>query len=324
MNHLRAGVVGVGVMGRHHVRVLSQLEYVELVAIHDPVAVDDQLGNHSHLNTNSLDEFCEKDLDYCVIASPTHLHHQIALRMAEANVHCLIEKPVANSVAEAIEIEKIFKAKDLIGAVGHIERFNPALLELRSRLRANFLGSLFQISTRRQGPFPGRIGDVGVVKDLATHDIDLTMWVSDQKYLKLDARTSKRANRPHEDMFVATGELTSNIITSHIVNWLTPFKERSTTVHGEFGVLVADTLNSDITFYSNGSVQNTWDQIAAFRGVSEGDVTRFAIDRREPLLAEHEAFRDLVLGRPHSEICTLSEGREVLQLVSSVLEGDLS
>ena len=223
--------------------------------------------------------------------------------MAEANVHCLIEKPVANSVAEAIEIEEMFQAKCLIGAVGHIERFNPALLELRSRLRANFLGSLFQISTRRQGPFPARIGDVGVVKDLATHDIDLTMWVSDQKYLELEGSTAKRANRPHEDLFVAIGELTNNIITSHIVNWLTPFKERMTIVHGEVGVLVADTLNSDITFYANGSVNNTWDQIAAFRGVSEGDVTRFAINRREPLVAEHEA------GDPFSDVRTVKSAR---------------
>ncbi len=115
------------------------------------------------------------------------------------------------------------------------------------------LGEIYQIATRRQGPFPGRIADVGVIKDLATHDIDLTAWVSQQEFVTVNARTAHRSGRPHEDMVLAVGTLSGGTITSHIVNWLTPFKERVTVITGENGILVADTLAADLTYYENGA-----------------------------------------------------------------------
>src|SRR5690606_33126671 len=131
---------------------------------------------------------------------------------------------------------------------------------------------------------PGRIADVGVIKDLASHDIDLTAWVSQQNYVSVNARTTHRSGRPHEDMLVAIGTLSNGVIASHVVNWLTPFKERTIMVTGEKGALVADTLTADLTFFENGGVASNWSGVSAFRGVSEGDVTRFALDKKEPLL----------------------------------------
>ena len=172
--------------------------------------------------------------------------------------------------------------------------------------------------TRRQGPFPARISDVGVVKDLATHDIDLTAWVAGARYTSVAAQVTHRSGRQTEDMMVATGLLEGGIIVSHQVNWLTPFKERVTIVTGEKGSFVADTLTGDLTFHANGTVASTWDQVAAFRGVSEGDVIRYAIPKREPLALEQESFRDAVRGVAQRHV-TMAEGVATLDVVEAVL-----
>ena len=142
-----------------------------------------------------------------------------------------------------------FAAKGLVGAVGHIERFNPALQSLRKRIADGELGEVYQIATRRQGPFPARIADVGVVKDLGTHDIDLTAWLAQSRFESIFAQTTTRSGRPHEDMVAATGKLANGVITNHLVNWLSPMKERLTIVTGEKGAFVADTVTADLTFY---------------------------------------------------------------------------
>jgi predicted dehydrogenase len=242
----------------------------------------------------------------------------MAVQLADAGVHALIEKPVASTAEDARTLRDLFDARGLIGGVGHIERYNPALQAARQRIEDGLIGEIFQVVTRRQGPFPGRIADVGVIKDLASHDIDLTAWVTQQDYVSVNARTTWRSGRPHEDMVVAVGTLSGGTITSHTVNWLTPFKERTTIITGEKGVLLADTLTADLTHFENGTVQNTWAQAAVFRGVSEGDMRRFALERKEPLQAEHEAFRDSVLAGEAHGIVTLAEGTRVVEIAEQM------
>jgi oxidoreductase, NAD-binding domain protein len=246
-------------------------------------------------------------------------HKEIGLKVAEAGVHALIEKPLAKTFEDAQRLAKAFAAQGLVGAVGHIERYNPALQELRRRLEAGELGDLYQICTRRQGPFPARIADVGVIKDLASHDIDLTAWVTQRDYELVAARTMFKAGREYEDMVSATCQLSGSLMSNHLVNWLTPTKERLTLVTGEKGMFIADTLTADLTFYANGQIQTTWDDIAQFRGVSEGDVTRFAIAKPEPLRTEHENFRDAVLGQA-SDIVTLEQGAQVVRVCEAMIE----
>lgn len=315
---LRAGVLGLGVMGRNHARVLAGLDGVEFVGVFDPAeSTPDRV--HDRPVLHDMDLFLELGLDYVVVATPTAFHLEMGSRLAEAGVHALIEKPVASSAVDSAALRDLFSAKGLIGGVGHIERYNPALQSARQRIEDGLIGEIYQIATRRQGPFPGRIADVGVIKDLATHDIDLTAWVAQQEYVSVNARTAHRSGRPHEDMVVAVGTLSGGTITSHTVNWLTPFKERITTISGEKGVLVADTLNADLTHYQNGTVQNTWDQAAVFRGVSEGDMTRFALARKEPLMAEHEAFRDSVIAGEAKGIVSLAEGTRVVEIAEQLV-----
>ena len=317
MANLRAGLIGLGMMGRHHARVLASLEGVDLVAVADPGGDKFNVAGGRPVHEN-IEQLIAEKLDYCMVAVPTQYHAEIAKALAEAGVHAMIEKPLAGSSAEATEIAKAFEAAGVVGAVGHIERYNPALQHLRRRLENAELGEVYQVVTRRQGPFPARIADVGVVKDLATHDIDLTAWVTRRDYLSISARTVTKSGRPHEDMVTAVGELTGGIMVNHLVNWLSPFKERSTVVTGERGCFVADTLTADLTFYANGVAATEWEAIRAFRGVSEGDMTRFAIAKREPLLVEHERFRDAVLGKD-AEIVTLREGLRTVQVAAAML-----
>ena len=318
---LRAGLVGLGMMGRHHARVLGSLDGVDLVAVSDPMGDPHNVAGGREV-LKSVDDLIKVGIDYAMVAAPTAFHQELALKLADAGIHALIEKPLAVDTPAAKEITAAFAAKNLVGAVGHIERYNPALQQLRARLDAGELGAVYQITTRRQGPFPARIADVGVIKDLATHDIDSTAWVARSKYISVSARTAHKSGREHEDMVAAVCDLENGIISNHLVNWLTPFKERLTIVTGERGAFVADTLTADLTFYANASVETQWDSVAAFRGVSEGDVVRYAFAKPEPLRVEHEAFRDAVLGLPgaNEKIVTMEQGLATVAVASAMLE----
>ena len=316
--NLRAGLIGLGSMGRHHARNLRSSDGVDLVAVADPAGDPHGVADTLQVLPN-IEALIEQKLDYVVVATPTVYHEEIGLALAEAGVHALIEKPLAKDTGAARRLADAFAAKGLVGATGHIERYNPALQSLRKRLANGDLGDLYQVSTRRQGPFPARIADVGVVKDLASHDIDLTAWVTQRKYELVAARTMLKAGREYEDMVAAVCQLEGGLMSSHLVNWLTPTKERLTIITGEKGMFVADTLTADLTFYANGKVATTWDDIAQFRGVTEGDVTRFAISKPEPLRTEHENFRDAVLGKD-SDIVTMEQGARVVEVCEAMIE----
>jgi predicted dehydrogenase len=318
MAALRAGLLGIGMMGRHHARVLRDLDGVELVAVADPAG--DPHGVAGDLEVlPDIESLIARGLDLAVVAVPTRYHEDAALKLAAAGVHCLVEKPIADSLEAGRRMTGAFAAAGLVGAVGHIERFNPALQELRRRLAAGELGAVYQIQTRRQGPFPSRIADVGVAKDLASHDVDLTAWVAQSEYATVFAQTTFKSGRQHEDMIAIAGRLESGVIVNHLVNWLSPMKERVTVVTGEKGAFVADTATGDLTFYANGTIPLEWESVTAFRGVSEGDVTRYAFAKREPLRVEHEAFRDAVLGKP-SDVVTMEQGLRTLAVVEAALD----
>ena len=318
MSSLRVGLLGLGMMGRHHARVAREVEGFELVAVADPAGDPHGVAGSLHVLPD-VDALIAAGIDVAVVAAPTRYHEDAALRLAAAGVHTLVEKPVAHSVEAGRNITKAFADAGLVGAVGHVERFNPALQEARRRIIRGEIGTVYQIATRRQGPFPARIADVGVGKDLASHDIDLTAWLAGSSYRTVFGRTAHRSGRPHEDMLLVTGELRNGVIVNHVVNWLSPMKERSVVITGELGTLVADTGTSDLYFYENGDVKTQWDAVAAFRGVSEGDMIRYAFPKREPLRTEHESFRDMVLGK-QSDAVTMAEGLQTLEVVEAALE----
>lgn len=304
-------------MGRNHLRVMSRLTGVKLVGIADPVAEGIDVVTDATL-VRTVDDLIALGLDYCVVAAPTALHLDLGLRLAAAGVHTLIEKPLAPGLESARRLVDAFDEVGLVAAVGHIERYNPALREARHRIAEGALGEIYQVATRRQSPFPARIADVGVVMGLATHDIDLTAWVTQRRYAEVSARVAHRTGRVHEDLVTVVGTLEDGTVVSHLVNWLSPFKERSTVITGASGAFVVDTVMSDVSYHSNGVLPAEWEDLAQFRGVSEGDVIRYAIAKPEPLRVEHEQFRDAVLGEP-GQIVSLAEGMATVAVADAVL-----
>jgi UDP-N-acetylglucosamine 3-dehydrogenase len=320
---IRMGLIGLGSMGRHHARVIRDVAGVELVAVADPD------GDRHHVAGGlpvlpDVDGLIEAGIDAAMVAVPTHLHEDVALALAAAGVHTMVEKPLAATAASGSRVADAFTSAGLLGCVGYVERCNPALMQMRRRIAAGVLGEVFQITTSRQGPFPARIADVGVVKDLATHDIDLAAWIAQSPYVVIAGQVTRRTGREHEDMVVATGRLASGVIVGHTVNWLSPMKVRTTVATGEKGALVADTLTGDLTFHAGGDVASDWDQAAQLRGVGEGDVIRYAIARREPLRVQQEYFRDALRGQMGEDtqlagVVPMSEGVRTLEVVEALL-----
>jgi UDP-N-acetylglucosamine 3-dehydrogenase len=247
------------------------------------------------------------------------LHLPVAETLAEAGIAMLIEKPLASSTVAARQIVELCAAAGVPGAVGHVERFNPALQEMRRRMLEGQIGRLFTVSTVRSGPFPARVQDVGVVKDLATHDIDLVSWLADSPIAAVGAQTQYLTGREHEDLVLVTGALASGAAFNLVVDWVSPAKVRRARVLGERGLLEADSLTGDLYFYENGEMGVVWSAAQQFRGVSEGDVTRYALRREEPLRIEHERFLDLLDGRPDAEVVTLAKGVEIVEGAEAVL-----
>ncbi len=293
---LRVGVVGLGTMGRNHARVLDGLDDVELIGAADPATAAKEFvarRTHARWYASHADLFEHERLDAVIVAAPTALHHRVAFDAIDRGLHVLVEKPLAASTAEARDLIQRAATKDVVLSTGHVERFNPAVAELKTRLDRHELGRIFQVQARRQSPLPVRIADVGVTIDLATHDIDLMRYLLRDEPVTVYARTARRVHGTHEDLLVAVLTYPDGAIATIQVNWLTPTKIRELSVIGERGMFVVHTLSQELTFYANQVAQDSaedWTELATLVGVTEGDVTRYAIPNEEPLLLELRNF----------------------------------
>lgn len=315
---MRVGIVGLGVMGRTHVRVMSQIPEIEEIIAFD-IATNPTPPVQRIRMVASLEELAEAAPDYVVLALPTQFHADTAVFLASRRIPTLLEKPVAPSLKEAMRIAVAFDESKTLCTVGHVERFNPSLGALRQKIADGVIGKPLQISTRRVGPFPSRVNDVGVVLDLASHDIDIVSWVTGQGYDDLSATTSSPLPGEHEDMLLATGTLANGMLVSHEVNWVTPTKARQTIVLGEAGMLVADSLRAELRFLKNGDTGSEWGMYSNFRGVTEGEEIKYVVPVREPLLQEHEAMIQELSEPGSTEICSLDDGLRVMRVIQRVL-----
>jgi UDP-N-acetylglucosamine 3-dehydrogenase len=303
---LRAGVVGLGMMGRNHVRVWDEaVADVDLVAVADPSAAAVARAT-ARRRARGFDDaermLAEEELDLVSIVAPTRLHRPLVMAALRAGVHVLVEKPIAATREEALEMIEASRDAGRLLSVGHIERFNPAIRELRRRLAAGELGRVFQIRATRLGPFPARIRDVGVVVDLAPHDLDVMRYLVGSEPIRIYAEAERRIHTEHEDLFVGTLKFANGVVGLLDINWLTPSKRRTLTVTGERGMFLADYIAQDLVLFANPDADETWTRRGAeptITSVSEGEMTRFSIRRQEPLAVELAEFADAVReGRP--------------------------
>ena len=282
---LRAGVIGLGMMGRAHVRVWDEMvDGVELVAVADTDAgaLRDAIeGREARPYADPNAMLAAEDLDLVSVVVPTSLHLPTTLAALDAGSHVLVEKPIAASRGEAEQMIEAAHAAGRMLTVGHIERFNPAIRELRRRLAANELGRIFEIRATRLGPFPARIRDVGVVVDLAPHDLDVMRYLLGSDPVRLYAETEQRIHTDHEDLFVGLLKFANGAVGVLDINWLTPTKQRTLTVTGERGMYTADYLAQQLVFYPNPASDGS---------VEEGKRIEREIERREPLAIELDEF----------------------------------
>jgi predicted dehydrogenase len=283
-------------MGRNHLRVLSSQPGCILAAVADPVA--DALAAATAQSgaagfAEPLAMIAEADLDAVVIAAPTTAHVPLALAAIERGIPVLVEKPLAATVEEAMRIVNASRQRGVRVQVGHVERFNPAVLELGRLIAAGWLSSVYAIASRRAGPFPARIRDVGVTVDLATHDADILSWIAGERPERVYAELAQRLHATHEDLLFGLLHFPGGATGMLDVNWLTPAKRRQLVVIGEEGMFELDYLTQRLTFTKNADVAHPT-LIGGYAPTFEGDVAELPVERTEPLAAELQSFLDVV------------------------------
>ncbi len=298
---LRVGLAGLGSMGRNHLRVLSARDDVTLFAIADPseealaeaMAVTSATGY-----ADPLAMIAEVALDAIIIAAPTMAHEPIALAAIDRGIPILVEKPLAATVEEGLRIVGAGRAARVPVQVGHVERFNPAVIEMGRLLREGWLNTLYSIASRRAGPFPARIRDVGVTVDLATHDADMLSWIAAERPSRVYAELAQRIHMSHEDLLFGLLHFPSGAAGMLDVNWLTPAKRRQLTVVGDAGMFELDYLTQRLTFTRAATDKPL--MIAGYATTFVGDVAEIPVASSEPLAAEIDAFLRVVRdgGRP--------------------------
>ena len=301
----RIAVVGLGAMGRNHLRVVGDIDGAELVAVCD---LDRDTAaafgaRHSVPSFTSWDEmFASEKIDAAIIAVPTRFHLDAGIAALERGLHVLVEKPIAANLDEGRRLVAAAAKANRVLAVGHIERFNAAVRELHRRVSAGELGRLFQVQARRLGPFPARIRDVGVVIDLATHDLDVIDHIVNSQVQRLYAETERRIHTEHEDILNALLKFDSGVLGVLQVNWLTPTKIRELSVLGERGMFVCNYLTQELTYYNNADVLPGEEARRQPRAVTEGESVSFPISPTEPLRVELEAFIQAARGERPIEV----------------------
>jgi predicted dehydrogenase len=320
---MKVAVIGVGSMGKNHARVYSELPEADLVAVAD---ADQKLvlataGKHgAHAYTDYREMLKKEKPEAVSVVVPTALHEEVGMAALNAGAHVLMEKPIAATVEEGQRlIEKAHAVKKQL-MVGHIVRFNPAMQVLKQKLMDGDLGRIFQVFCRRAGPFPARIRDVGVVVDLAPHDLDVMRFLIGSEPLRVYAETERRIHTDHEDLLWGLLRFPDGVVGSLEINWLTPTKIREVLVLGERGLFRIDDLTQDLYFYENAQVNNDlWPALKTLKGVSEGHMVRYAIQRYEPLKAELQAFLGAVKeGKPVP--VSGEDGLEALRLALALVE----
>jgi predicted dehydrogenase len=244
---LKVGVVGLGWMGRVHLRNYTEMANVEVVGVVDvdPEAlkeVADQFGVKTY---QSLDELLENDLDAMSVCVPTVLHHETGLKIIDKKINLIIEKPLAATAAEGEELVRRAADMGVKLMVGHVERFNPAV----SRVKELVGDDVISIQIERVGPYPPRIQDVGVIKDLGSHDIDLIRYLTGSEFKSVYAVYSSSRGK-HEDSALITAEMENGVLANITTNWVTPYKGRSIHVACESKYIQANLITQDVKEYS--------------------------------------------------------------------------
>src|SRR5262245_5732709 len=302
---LRIGVIGVGVMGSNHARVLAELPGVKLVGVADPdrKRCDQVARSLGCASFSDAGELMRRGVDAVTIAAPTHLHRDIAIDCAARGIHVMVEKPIASTIEESRTIVAAARRADVTLMVGHVERFNPAVQSIKRAIKGQ---DILSIAITRVGPFPPRMSNVGVVIDLAVHDIDLIRWFTDSEIVEIQPQTSS-AVAEREAIALLQFRTASGVLAHINTNWLTPFKARTIHVATRDKYLIADLLTLQVT------------ECFGFQPDGSYSMRHLSVGYAEPLRAELQAFVSAVRENKLPPV-TSEEGVESLDVAMRCLE----
>lgn len=277
---IRIGVIGAGVMGSNHARVLAGLPGAVLVGVVDPLPENRRRAEAlaGCPTFASREELFAAGVDAVTIAAPTHLHEEVALACIARGIHVLVEKPIASTVAGGLAIVEAAEKAGVTLMAGHVERFNPAVAAVKAAIKGE---DILSIAIARVGPFPPRMSNVGVVIDLAVHDIDLISWLTESAIVDVQAQLSS-AVAEREDIALLQFRTESGVLAQINTNWLTPFKARSVTIATRKKYVMGDLLTRQVT------------ECFGFQPDGSYSMRHLSVAYEEPLRSELIAFIDAV------------------------------
>jgi predicted dehydrogenase len=286
-------VVGGGGMGARHLNKLAMMPGVELVGLADPDLATQGTVTAIGLPhyTSLADALGNGRVDGICIASPTPTHHGLALEALEAGVHVLVEKPIATTLAEADDMIEAARRSGCVLAVGHVERHNPVVAELRRLVVDGTLGEISSLVARRVGGVPPRGVATDVVVDLAVHDIDVMSFLQDAEPVLIGAHGSRTFQRVHSDsaeILMRVGAASGFIQA----NWVTPTKVRTLTVTGSHGVAEANYVTQELRLFETAWIEDSEDFAAFVEAFGRPRELDIPVPRAEPLWRELTAFVD--------------------------------
>jgi predicted dehydrogenase len=235
-------------MGRLHLRVYSETPKVELagVADLDRSALQNVKESYEIPVYTELSDLLDQNLDAVSVCVPTSLHFEVGMAVMQRDVALIIEKPLASTAAEGEALVAEAEKRGLPLMVGHIERFNPAVQRVKSLIQED---EAISIQIERVGPYPPRIQDVGVIKDLGSHDIDLIRYLSGAEFKRVFAVTSTTIGK-HEDTAIISAEMENGVLGQITTNWVTPYKSRNIRVATKNGYIEANLITQQVKQYS--------------------------------------------------------------------------
>lgn len=299
---IRVGVIGVGAMGHHHVRIYKEMEGVELVGISDVDRnrVEELATKYDIKAYTDHEKLLNEGLDAVSIVVPTTLHKKITLDAINSNTNVLVEKPIADTLENAdIMIEAAEKA-GLILMVGHIERFNPATTKMKEIIDSGLLGKIVSISTKRVGPYNPRIRDVGVILDLGVHDIDAIAYMYGSNVTEVYSIAGKdiHSKEDHASLMLRFDDEQAGVVS---INWLTPHKVRKMEVIGVEGVGYLDYVDQTVTIHDAKWIRNA------------------KVEKGEPLQKELEHFINCVK-EGDTPLESGNDGKHALKVALAAIE----